>query len=598
MVDGKIAFMLKLQKSNKMGRSLFTQSGDRKDITDMKQKIAAAMLMLSMLCSIPAFAVETEPEAAPQEQAEFTEVTGVEEIEPPVTEESGETLTAEAEEVQPAAEPQEETQPESEPEAEPEETEDNGTVWASATMEESAEATDTMQEAFALYTSFTTRKSPWKGNTYTVPADYNVFDGLDLSKWQEDINWAKLKKDGVEFVILRCGYRGYGTGELVEDVCYDDHMAGAAKQGIPAGIYLYSQAITTAEAVEEADFCIEQAKKYDVQLPLVIDIEYAENENGFTGRLYEANLSVAAQTKIAKAFCDRVEEAGYVPMIYASASMLRDIMDADALSEEGMIWMAHYTTKTSYDGVYQYWQYTDSGTVDGISGKVDCNFYFTKGDSPTDLGSWNKNEGTILFETNGGSAVSAITADVGTTVTRPKAPTKDGYLFAGWYTDSDLTEPRTSWKMTADTTTLYAKWVPESMLNTKAQLSSGTEDSSDKTSMRILSSVDSTQYKSVGFVLSTTENGNITSSNDSCTTVNTTTVYSNILADDELLSVDEIGSQYFCDESKYLFALTLNDIPNSKFASEIYLRPFFITKDGTTVYGTTSTRSVGDMLQN
>ena len=596
----------------------------------MKQRIAAAMLMLSMLCSVPAFAVETEPEAAPQEQTVFTEVTGVEEIEPPVTEEPGEALTAEAVEVQPETKPEEvqeaqpeakpeevrEAQPETEPEevqeaqpetkpeevqeAQPEaEAEDNGTVWASATMEESAEATDTMQEAFALYTSFTTRKSPWKDNTYTVPADYNVFDGLDLSKWQDTIDWAKLKKDGVEFVILRCGYRGYGTGELVEDVCYDDHMAGAAKQGIPAGIYLYSQAITTKEAVEEADFCIERAKKYDVKLPLVIDIEYAENSSGdFTGRLYEANLSVAAQTKIAKAFCDRVEEAGYVPMIYASASMLRDIMDADALSEEGMIWMAHYTTKTSYDGVYQYWQYTDSGTVDGISGKVDCNFYFTKGDSPTDLGSWNKKEGTILFETNGGSAVSAITADVGTTVTRPKAPTKDGYLFAGWYTDSDLTEPRTSWKMTAGTTTLYAKWVPESMLNTKAQLSSGTEDSSDKTSMRILSSVDSTQYKSVGFVLSTTENGNITSSNDSCTTVNTTTVYSNILADDELLSVDEIGSQYFCDESKYLFALTLNDIPNSKFASEIYLRPFFITKDGTTVYGTTSTRSVGDMLQN
>ena len=391
MVDGKIAFMLKLQKSNKMGWSLFTQSGDRKDITDMKQRIAAAMLMLSMLCSVPAFAVETEPEAAPQEQTVFTEVTGVEEIEPPVTEEPGETLTAEAVEVQP------ETEPEEVQEAQPEaEAEDNGTVWASATMEESAEATDTMQEAFALYTSFTTRKSTWKDNTYTVPADYNVFDGLDLSKWQDTIDWAKLKKDGVEFVILRCGYRGYGTGELVEDVCYDDHMAGAAKQGIPAGIYVYSQAITTAEAVEEADFCIERAKKYDVKLPLVIDIEYAENENGFTGRLYEANLSVAAQTKIAKAFCDRVEEAGYVPMIYASASMLRDIMDADALSEEGMIWMAHYTTKTSYDGVYQYWQYTDSGTVDGISGKVDCNFYFTKGDSPTDLGSWSKKEGTSL----------------------------------------------------------------------------------------------------------------------------------------------------------------------------------------------------------
>ena len=337
----------------------------------MKQRIAAAMLMLSMLCSLPAFAVETEPEAAPQEQTVFTEVTGVEEIEPPVTEEPGEALTAEAVEVQP------ETKPEEVQEAQPEtEAEDNGTVWASATMEESAEATDTMQEAFALYTSFTTRKSPWKDNTYTVPADYNVFDGLDLSKWQDTIDWAKLKKDGVEFVILRCGYRGYGTGELVEDVCYDDHMAGAAKQGIPAGIYLYSQAITTKEAVEEADFCIERAKKYDVKLPLVIDIEYAENENGFTGRLYEADLSVAAQTKIAKAFCDRVEEAGYVPMIYASASMLRDIMDADALSEEGMIWMAHYTTKTSYDGVYQYWQYTDSGTVAGISGPVDLDIRF------------------------------------------------------------------------------------------------------------------------------------------------------------------------------------------------------------------------------
>lgn len=568
----------------------------------MNHRIAAAVLALSMLCSVPALAAEKEP----LEQSEWTEVTDVEQIAPPETKIQKPDLQndpMETVEVTGTEELLTETILEQESEAQPEtQTAEaaqkaDGEVWSSVTVEESVEVRDSMQEAYALYTSFTTRKSPWKSNTYTVPADYNVFDGLDLSKWQETVDWAKIKKNGVDFVILRAGYRGYGTGALVEDVCFDDHIQGARKQNIPVGLYVYSQAITKAEAIEEADFCIEQAKKYDVDLPLVIDIEFAENENGFTGRLYEADLSVSEQTAIAKAFCDRVAKAGYVPMVYASASMLRNSMNANTVAEEGMVWLAHYTTKTNYEYPYQYWQYSDSGTISGVSGGVDCNFYFTRGDSATDLGEWNGSEGTIRFDTNGGSTVSAVTAATGTTVVRPQAPTKDGYLFAGWYTDSALTKPKSDdWKMTAGTTTLYAKWVPESMLNTAAQLSSNTKQQSDKTSMRILSSVDSTQYQSVGFVLTTGNKEDILQSTEDCTTVKTTTVYSKILAEDELLSVDELGSQYFCDQSTYLFALTLNDIPNGKFDADIYLRPFVVTKDGTTVYGNISTRTVSNML--
>lgn len=600
-----------------MGNVIQNHRGNRKDITDMKQRIAAAVLMMSVLCSGTAFAAESEPAEAGQ--SEFIAVEELQEITPPAEGQDGAALTAQPELPSEAAADGEAADEAEQPEqddvqqdtedaqdtenaqdtADAQDAEETAEVYRSVTVEERAEASDTMQEAFALYTSFTTRKSPWKGsNTYTVPADYNIFDGIDISKWHQDADWAALKKNGVEFAIVRCGYRGYGTGEMCEDVCYDEHMSGALKQGIPVGLYFYSQAITAKEAVEEADFCIKYAKKYNVKLPLVIDIEYAEDSNGFTGRLYKAKLSVAEQTKIAKAFCDRVEEAGYVPMVYASASTLRNSMDGEALAKEGMIWLAHYTTKTSYEAPYQYWQYSDSGKISGVNGNLDCNFYFTKGSSPTDLGSWSgSSEGTLRFETNGGSAVSAVTAQSGTTVVRPKAPTRDGYLFAGWYTDSALTKPKTTaWKMTAGTTTLYAKWVPQSMLNTIAQLSKGTDSASDKTSMRVLSSVDSTQYKSVGFVLSTTDKSDVTDTNESCTTVKTTTVYGSILADDESIHVDEIRSEKFCDESQYLFALTLNDIPNVKFDSEIYLRPFYITQDGTKVYGTTATKSVQNML--
>lgn len=196
-----------------------------------------------------------------------------------------------------------------------------------------------------------------------------VVPGIDVSSWQPTIDWEAVAASGVEFVFLRCAFRGTSTGKLVEDNCFHKHIAGAKAAGLQVGVYIYSQAITVAEGIEEAQYMMDMVKDYHIDLPLVLDYEYLGN----SGRLYNANLSRRAATDICLAFCDAVEAAGYDSMVYANASMLNNDLFRDELER---VWLAHYTTKTSYSGDYEYWQCSQSGTVDGIGGYVDLNFWF------------------------------------------------------------------------------------------------------------------------------------------------------------------------------------------------------------------------------
>ncbi len=208
-----------------------------------------------------------------------------------------------------------------------------------------------------------------QGISYTFSSDgvRSGTIGIDVSKYQTGINWTKVKNSGINFVMIRCGYRGYGSGVLVEDSMYRSHISGAKAAGLRVGVYFFSQAITEAEAVEEASMAVSLAKKYGINMPIAIDSEYAAG-----GRGRADGLSKSARTAITKAFCDTVKSAGYTPMVYASKAWFSDHLNVSALSGY-RIWVAHYSDKCGYTGTYHIWQNTDKGKVDGVPGYVDMN---------------------------------------------------------------------------------------------------------------------------------------------------------------------------------------------------------------------------------
>lgn len=222
-------------------------------------------------------------------------------------------------------------------------------------------------------------ESPYTKKTYTHQDQfdgYTLINGIDVSFYQGNIDWAKVKAAGIDFAIIRAGYRGYSAGTLGNDTYFDKHMAGAAAAGVKTGIYIYSQAITEAEAIEEAQFILDKIGTYTVDMPLVLDFEFYSSSAGETGRLKNAKLSKADATKVCLAFCKTIYDAGYTPMVYANSNMLTNYLNADVISSSYPVWLANYTTATKYNGQFSYWQYASTGKVDGISGSVDMNFYY------------------------------------------------------------------------------------------------------------------------------------------------------------------------------------------------------------------------------
>ncbi len=189
--------------------------------------------------------------------------------------------------------------------------------------------------------------------------------GIDVSKWNGSIDWNAVRNSGVTFVIIRCGYRGSSTGALIKDQKFDSYIAGAEAAGLNIGLYVFSQAITEREAVEEASMAVSLASGHRISLPIFIDTEKASN-----GR---ANgLSAGERTQIMKAFCETVKSSGYTPGIYASKSWFENQLNMGELNQY-RIWLAQYASQATYGGKYDMWQYTSRGSVSGISGNVDMN---------------------------------------------------------------------------------------------------------------------------------------------------------------------------------------------------------------------------------
>ena len=199
--------------------------------------------------------------------------------------------------------------------------------------------------------------------------------GIDVSYYQGNIDWKKVKNSGVEFVIIRVGYRGYGSaGTLVEDPRFKTYLDGAAKAGLKVGVYFYTQAITTAEAQAEAKFVLDRIKGYSLQMPVYYDIESVDYD---TGRLDSAGLSKAQKTALCTAFCDTIIKSGYSAGVYANYTWLNYYIDGAGLGRKYPIWLAHYTSNTNYDQRMDMWQYSGSGTVSGISAYTDVNVWYS-----------------------------------------------------------------------------------------------------------------------------------------------------------------------------------------------------------------------------
>lgn len=206
---------------------------------------------------------------------------------------------------------------------------------------------------------------------------YTLQKGIDVSHHQGKIDWAKVKAAGVQFAIIRVGYRGYGkAGNFGNDQRAVENMQGAIAAGIPIGVYIFSQATTEAEAIAEANYALNKIKGYKIDLPVVMDYEYYSSSNGEAGRLKDARLSKRKATNNCLAFCKTVEAAGYDAMVYANKSFLTNQLYANEISKDYEIWLANYVSSTSYTGDYTYWQYSSTGKVNGISGNVDMNFRY------------------------------------------------------------------------------------------------------------------------------------------------------------------------------------------------------------------------------
>ncbi len=196
--------------------------------------------------------------------------------------------------------------------------------------------------------------------------------GIDVSKWNKNIDWKAVANAGIDFAIIRCAYRGYSTGVIVEDPYFKQNIKGATENGIKVGVYFFTQAITEAEAVEEASTAIALVEGYKLHFPIFIDTEGIEGAEGRAD-----NLNKADRTSIVRAFCETVRNAGYKPGIYASKYWYYDNLDTSKLSTYN-IWVAQYNTECNYNGRYDMWQHTSSGSVPGITGRVDMNICYTK----------------------------------------------------------------------------------------------------------------------------------------------------------------------------------------------------------------------------
>lgn len=194
--------------------------------------------------------------------------------------------------------------------------------------------------------------------------------GVDLSKYNGEVDFVALKEAGVEFVMLRLGSRGYGSGQIMLDENFEENMKKATDAGLEIGVYFFSQAITAEEAVEESNFIIQTLANYKITYPVAFDMEYVENDKA----RIEA-LSRDEKTAVAKAFLQNTKVAGYQPLIYGTKEWLIKQIDLTKLTEYD-IWLSQQKDMPDYPYKFQMWQYSLEGEISGVNGDVGLNISF------------------------------------------------------------------------------------------------------------------------------------------------------------------------------------------------------------------------------
>ena len=249
-----------------------------------------------------------------------------------------------------------------------------------------------LEEETALYADDKYFESTgFDGKTYYHEnrfSDTTVRRGIDVSKWQKDIDWNKVKASGVDYAIIRVAFRSAKEGKLGEDEYGIKNLIGAKQAGLKVGVYIFSEAITVQEAEEEADYVLNLIDGRFLDLPIVFDYEdgyYVEANIKYPGRFKQANVSKELGTQMCNAFCNRVKSRGYTAMVYANVSTLTGRLIPEQIYNTNYIWVARYNDRVStsswaYNGKYSFWQYSESLSIDGInSSSVDGDFWYDDG---------------------------------------------------------------------------------------------------------------------------------------------------------------------------------------------------------------------------
>ena len=208
------------------------------------------------------------------------------------------------------------------------------------------------------------------GTDGAIATNGDISHGIDVSRWNGSINWTSVKNAGMDFAIIRCGYRGSSAGALIEDSMFRTNIAAAKKAGLKVGVYFFTQAVNEVEAVEEASMVLSLISSYGLDLPVYLDVEPS---NGRGDR-----IDVATRTAVCRAFCGTIRNAGYSTGIYASKNWLEEKLDAPALAGSGArIWLARYAVEIDYSRTsVDMWQHTSRGSVPGVSGYTDLNIRY------------------------------------------------------------------------------------------------------------------------------------------------------------------------------------------------------------------------------
>ena len=208
-------------------------------------------------------------------------------------------------------------------------------------------------------------------NNYLYCLRQESYPGVDVSAFQKDIDWQKVKDSGIRFAMLRLGYRGYESGKLVEDEYIQQNLKQTKEVGMPIGAYFFSQALTVKEVDEEIEFMLKVLGDYELHMPIVLDWEIP------TPDARTAQMDARTLTALQEYFCETMTEMGYTPMVYFNWHQSNTLLYLNEL-EDYPFWLALYGSRMTYPYHVEMWQYTDSGKVPGIRGGVDLNIYMPK----------------------------------------------------------------------------------------------------------------------------------------------------------------------------------------------------------------------------